>query len=194
MPEYLISLATLGVGVTFVFSGVVKLGDVRGFSLKIEEYYRLLPTSLSAYLAHLLPYTSVMAVGMAALEAALGSALLFHWQHRGVLGILLGLTLSFASLTLYTAISKRLTSCGCLGSAVVLTPWQSFIKNVILLYLIGVLLRQKEPGKSTHHEGSKYPSACAHDHDAGVGPMELFCSRGSTVDQPPGNLCNKIGK
>ena len=134
ISQHINLLANLAVGTTFLFSGIVKLNDPLGFSYKIEEYLHILVNQFTGYLRLLLPYTQVLAVCIATLEVVLGTALLVYWQYLGVLMALLSLTLFFTLLTLYTAISKRLTSCGCLGDILILTPWQSFTKNIILLF------------------------------------------------------------
>jgi hypothetical protein len=53
---------------------------------------------------------------------------------------------SLSSLLLLTFISaafKVVTSCGCFGDAIPLTPWQSFSKDLILLALIIVIFLKK---------------------------------------------------
>ena len=137
------NLASLVVGITFIFSGVVKLNDPRSFAYKIEEYLHLWASQITVHVRRLLPYTLVLAVCMATLEVVLGAALLAHWQRFWTLGALLCLTLFFTFLTLYTATSKRIASCGCFGDALALTPWQSFTKSVGLLFLIGGLCWQE---------------------------------------------------
>jgi hypothetical protein len=137
------NLASFVVGITFLFSGAVKLNDPRGFAYKIEEYLHLWASQITAYARLLLPYTLVLAVCMATLEIVLGTALLVHWQRFWALKALLMLTLFFTFLTLYTATSKRIASCGCFGDALALTPWQSFTKSAVLLLLVGGLCWQE---------------------------------------------------
>ncbi|MEM9416856.1 MAG: MauE/DoxX family redox-associated membrane protein [Bacteroidota bacterium] len=137
--EYITLLATLVVGITFCFSGAVKLNDPVGFSYKIEEYLHVFASQWSKYLGFFLPYSLALAVGIAALEVVLGTALLVHWHPYWTLRALFLLTLFFTGLTLYTATSSRIASCGCFGDAFELTPWQSFAKSVVLLLLLGVI-------------------------------------------------------
>lgn len=137
------NLASLVVSLTFLFSGIVKLNDPRSFAYKIEEYLHLLASQLTSHVRLFLPHTLVVAVCMATLEVALGTALLAHYQRFWTLWALLVLTLFFTVLTLYTATSKRVASCGCFGDALALTPWQSFTKSVVLLLLIGGLCWQE---------------------------------------------------
>ncbi|MCU0318279.1 MAG: hypothetical protein MUC61_02985 [Amoebophilaceae bacterium] len=144
ISEYIDLLASLIVGITFLFSGVVKLNDPRGFAYKIEEYLHLFASRLATHLRLLIPYTVILSVSIATLEAVLGVALLVHWQRFWTLSALLSLTFFFTCLTLYTATSKRVASCGCFGDALALTPWQSFAKSsVLLVLLIGLYWQEK---------------------------------------------------
>ncbi len=135
-------LAIAGVGTTFLLSGVAKLNDPRGFAYKIEEYLHLLVSQLTARIRLLVPYTLALAIGIATLEVVLGVAMLVRWQYFWTLWTLLLLTFFFTLLTLYTALSRRMASCGCFGDALVLTPWQSFLKSVVLLCILGGLCWQ----------------------------------------------------
>lgn len=137
--EYGSLFATLVVGITFLLSGAAKLNDPRDFSYKIEEYLYVLAGQWSKHLRFFLPYTLFLAISIATLEVVLGTALLVHWQAYWTLIALLLLTLFFTGLTLYTATSSRIASCGCFGNAFELTPWQSFTKSVVLLLLISVI-------------------------------------------------------
>lgn len=144
ISKYVDLLASLVVGITFLFSGVVKLNDPRGFAYKIEEYLHLFASQLTIRLRLLIPYTVTLSVCIATLEVVLGVALLVHWQRFWILSALLSLTFFFTCLTLYTATSKRIASCGCFGDALALTPWQSFAKSsVLLVMLMGLCWHKK---------------------------------------------------
>jgi len=144
MREDLNCLANFAVGITFILSGMAKLNDPRSFAYKIEEYLHLAASQLTRHVRYLLPYTLVLAVGIATLEVVLGVALLVHWQRFWTLRALLLLTLFFSFLTLYTATSKRMNRCGCFGDALPLTPWQSFAKSGVLLVVLGGLCWQEQ--------------------------------------------------
>jgi peroxiredoxin len=52
--------------------------------------------------------------------------------------------LFFTFLTFYSAYFDKVTDCGCFGDAIPLVPWESFIKDVILLVLILFLFWQRK--------------------------------------------------
>ena len=132
-------LASLMVAITFLVSGIVKLNDPLGFSYKMEEYLQILGSQWCSYFRFFLPYALLLAVCIATLEVVLGIALLANFHGFWTLRALLLLTLFFTALTLYTATSSRMASCGCFGDALDLTPWQSFTKSLVLLVLLGGL-------------------------------------------------------
>jgi hypothetical protein len=70
------------------------------------------------------------------LEIVLGALLLFGFWSKKVTWGLLGTIIFFTFLTFVSAYFKIVTSCGCFGDAIPLTPWQSFSKDLVLLVLI----------------------------------------------------------
>lgn len=149
ISKYISLGASLVVGLTFLFSGAIKLNDPLGFAYKIEEYLHVLANQLTGHVRLLLPYTLALALLVATLEVVLGTALLVHGQCFWTVGALLLLTLFFTGLTLYTALSKQVACCGCFGDALDLTPWQSFGKSIVLLVLLGGLWWQTDREATT---------------------------------------------
>ena len=122
---------------TFLFSGVVKLIDPRGTQYKIEDYAAafgvggLMPENLPLALACLL----------AVMEFLVGIYLLFGIRRRLAAGWAFCFLLVMTPLTLYLAIVNPVSDCGCFGDAVVLSNWQTFTKNVVLLVCAWCMLR-----------------------------------------------------
>ena len=114
-------------GVTFAFSGVVKAIDPIGGSIKIEEYLMTFGLNYFLWMDDLLSF------GQAAVEFALGICLLLAvYRKLTTIGILLFMCF-FTPLTLYLALFNPVSDCGCFGDAIILTNWETFFKNVILL-------------------------------------------------------------
>lgn len=124
------------VGITYLFSGWVKLNDPMGLAFKLEDYFA--PDVLD--IPFLIPFTQWLSMVVILSELLLGISILFRPYRRIALRALFFLTLFFTFLTFYSAYYDKVTDCGCFGDAIPLTPWQSFTKDVILLILIAVLL------------------------------------------------------
>jgi hypothetical protein len=70
---------------------------------------------------------------MIVLEIVVGVAVLLYYRMELTTKILLALMIFFTFLTFYSAYFNKVTDCGCFGDAIKLTPWQSFLKDVILM-------------------------------------------------------------
>lgn len=134
----MIWVVRLIVSLLFFFSGLIKANDPIGFSYKLVEYFGVFKLNF------LNDYSVAIAIAICSLEIILGALLLFgFWSKRTIWGLLL-LIIFFTFLTFYSAFFEVVTSCGCFGDAIPLTPWQSFAKDCVLLFLIGILFYYKE--------------------------------------------------
>lgn len=128
------------VGVLFIISGLIKLNDPVGFSFKLEEYFGANVLNLT----FLIPYALALAIIIVIFEVLLGVMLLVGFKKKFTLWSLLIMIVFFTFLTLYSAVTGKVTDCGCFGDALHLTPWESFTKDVILLVLILVIFINKK--------------------------------------------------
>lgn len=118
------------VGLLFIFSGLIKANDPLGFGYKLQEYFEVF------HISFLNDYAVLLAILLCTLEIVLGALLLLgFWSSKVAWGLLI-IIIFFTFLTFYSAFFEVVTSCGCFGDAIPLTPWQSFSKDVILLILI----------------------------------------------------------
>jgi hypothetical protein len=76
---------------------------------------------------------------MNAFEIIAGFALLLGWRIRLFSWLLFLLIIFFTFLTGYAYLSGKFRSCGCFGDCLPITPKTSFLKDVLLLVLIGFL-------------------------------------------------------
>ena len=81
-----------------------------------------------------------MSVLLAVLEFAVGMHLLLGIKRRFTTRLALLIMLVMTPLTLYLALTNPISDCGCFGDALVLTNWQTFGKNVVLLTCAIVLM------------------------------------------------------
>ena len=122
-------------GLVFVFSGVVKAIDPLGTVYKIEDYLK----AFGGFFTELLPLAEVAAWGLIILELLLGVCMFLNIRTQWTSWLALLFYLVMTPLTLYIALTNPVSDCGCFGDAIVLTNWQTFWKNVVLI-LLAILL------------------------------------------------------
>lgn len=130
-------ISRLLVGFLFIFSGLIKANDPMGFGYKLEEYFHVFSLSF------LSDYSAWIAIVICAFEIILGAMLILGLKGKSVSWGLLLLILFFTFLTFYSAFFEVVTSCGCFGDAIPLTPWQSFIKDLVLLFFILIIFLKR---------------------------------------------------
>lgn len=135
MMKIITQFSRVFVGVLFIISGLIKLNDPVGFSFKLEEYFG--ETVLN--LPFLAPYALGIALFVVIFEVVLGVALLVGSNKKLTMWSLLLMIVFFTFLTFYSAYFNKVTDCGCFGDALKLTPWESFTKDIVLLFFILIL-------------------------------------------------------
>ena len=126
-------------GTLFVFSGLIKLNDPVGTAIKLEEYFEVFAVDFGSFFLYFKSITRTLSIVLCSLEVILGVALLLRWYLRQTLWVLLVLLVFFTFLTFYSAAFNKVTDCGCFGDFIKLTPWVSFLKDLFLLVLWGIV-------------------------------------------------------
>ncbi len=126
------------VAVVFIFSGFVKCVDPTGTAIKMEEYFVVFGISF------LIPLSMTFSILMCGVELLVGLLLLFNirivWGIWGALALMV----FYTPLTLWLAITNKVTDCGCFGDAIILNNAQTFIKNVVIdLFIIVLVIERK---------------------------------------------------
>jgi triosephosphate isomerase len=129
MKKAIVNLCRLLLAVVFILSGFVKAVDPLGTLYKMQDY--LLAMNLGGWLPDLA--LLAFAVGLSALEFCLGIFLLFAIRRRLTSRAMVIVLAIMTPLTLWLALTDPISDCGCFGDALVLTNWQTFWKNIILL-------------------------------------------------------------
>lgn len=132
------------VGGLFVFSGFVKAVDPLGTAIKLDKYYIAWSENISDLFLHLTMFSLPVAYFVVSAEVLLGVFLLFNYKRDKTLKALLIVILFFTVLTCYTALTGQPTDCGCFGDFMVISPWSSFIKDLVLLGMIVFMLKHKK--------------------------------------------------
>ena len=132
-----VNICRLLLAVVFILSGFVKAVDPVGTQYKLEDYLEAL------HLGGFVPELALLAVAvvLSAVEFCLGIFLLFAMRRRSATVLTLVLMCIMTPLTLWLALADPISDCGCFGDAVVLTNWQTFAKNVVLLGAAVVVAR-----------------------------------------------------
>jgi len=147
-------------GALFIFSGSVKLIDPVGTQIKMEEYFEVFAQAFHPFFEHFVDFALPIAVFMCVAEVVMGVALLFFYKMRINMWLFLLLMLFFTFLTGYTAMAlyakenqatgfaiwfasfagvkspaeiNAVSDCGCFGDFIKLRPWESFLKDLILM-------------------------------------------------------------
>jgi uncharacterized membrane protein YphA (DoxX/SURF4 family) len=121
------------VGVLFILSGFIKANDTIGFSYKLVEYFEVFHTPV------FIDYAVGLAMVICIFEIMVGVALLLGAYSKLNAWLLLLMILFFTWLTGYSAITGKVTDCGCFGDAIKLKPVESFIKDLVLLVFILII-------------------------------------------------------
>lgn len=121
-------------GILFVFSGFVKADDPLGSKYKFIDYFEA--WGIDDIFA---PAALTLGIVLSIIELLVGLALLFKifpkWSSLGALIFMV----IFIPITLYLALQQNISGkelvhdCGCFGDALILTNWQTFVKNIIIV-------------------------------------------------------------
>ncbi|MBQ5655595.1 MAG: DoxX family protein [Bacteroidaceae bacterium] len=125
----LVNACRMILSAAMILSGAVKMIDPRGTEYKIKDY--AVAFGVDEVLGLYLPL--LFSIALALTEFCLGVNLLFGNNRRWTSRVVLALFLLFTPFTLYLAIENPVSDCGCFGDAWILTNWQTFGKNVVLL-------------------------------------------------------------
>lgn len=127
IEKIIVEIARVLLGATFIFSGFVKSIDPLGTAYKVQDY--LTSFGLSELLTLSLPIATILCAG----ELCLGIFMLFGLYRKWTSRLLFVVMLFMTPLTLYLAIANPVKDCGCFGDALIITNWQTFFKNIVLL-------------------------------------------------------------
>ena len=124
----------------FIFSGFVKAIDPLGTQYKIQDYLEAF--GWSALFPDFFPFLASVLLGM--LEFCLGVYLFFGIRRIIAPRAVFALMAVMTPLTFWLALDNPVSDCGCFGDAVVLTHWETFWKNVVLLAMSMVVLKWRK--------------------------------------------------
>ena len=129
------------VGIVFIYSGFVKGVDPLGSDYKFTDYFNAFGMSWMGFSTLFFSFLLSMA------EFLIGICLFLNIKLKtAVWGAILFMGF-FTPLTLILAIKNPVTDCGCFGDALILTNWETFWKNIILLAMTLVIFYTRDKYK-----------------------------------------------
>ena len=133
-----LTLCRILVGALFIFSSLTKGVDPLGTKYKMLDYFIAYNIEWLNSLALVLSVIMIMA------EFIVGFCLIFNLLPRlATLGASL-LMIFFTTTTFFDAMYNLVPDCGCFGTAIKMSNWQTFFKNLIILaILIPLILNNK---------------------------------------------------
>lgn len=132
------------IGLVFIYSGFVKVVDPLGSAYKFTDYF--VAMNLEFLSGAALTFSILLCVA----ELVLGIALLFNLVPKVVSWGVLAFMALFTPLTLWLAIANPVHDCGCFGDALILSNWETFFKNLIILAFVGVIFWQRKNFKPAY--------------------------------------------
>ncbi len=130
-------IARVLLGITFIFSGFVKGIDPWGSAYKFTDYFNAMGMEWLIWAAF------PLGVFLSFAEFAIGAALLFNMFIRFTSWLALLFMAFFLPLTLWIAIKNPVTDCGCFGDALVISNWETFYKNLVLMIFAIIVVKYR---------------------------------------------------
>lgn len=169
-----VTISRILVGSLFIISGLIKANDPLGFSYKLEEYFAFDVLNWTIFQGTEVWMAAFISIG----EIVLGAALIAGEKIKLSAWLLVIMMVFFTFLTGYTAIGnwffehydKDLThtfenlfgfaareihyfkDCGCFGDAIPFTPWDSFIKDLVLGVFTIIIFRGRNGVKPNNKQ------------------------------------------
>jgi uncharacterized membrane protein YphA (DoxX/SURF4 family) len=134
--KILVQIARVLIGITFIYSGYVKLVDPIGSAIKLTEYFSEDVLNIPFLEPYVLPLSILLIVS----ELLLGVMILIGYKPKWSVYAISLLMLVFLFLTWYSAYFDKVNDCGCFGDAIKISPWATFYKNVFFSALILILI------------------------------------------------------
>ena len=123
-------ISSILVGIVFTVSGILKIIDPVGTGLIFEEYFKFFNIGV------LIPISRIAGILLSYIEVSTGLAMLCGVFKRFFIWFAFVLLSFFIIITIILIVYNPVFDCGCFGEALHLSHFQSFIKNIVLMFLI----------------------------------------------------------
>jgi len=129
--------ARLFVGLVFIYSGFVKGVDPLGTVYRLEDYFYAFGTEWA------LPFSFAMSIFLCAFEFVLGFMLLLNIRIKLTAWLTLITMVVFTILTFFDALYETVPDCGCFGDALIITNWETFYKNIVIMFFVIIIMAHR---------------------------------------------------
>lgn len=132
MKERLARILQILLGLVFIVSAILKIADMDRFEIYVYSYH-----FFSLNLSFLVARAAII------VELALGLGLVFNLFHKLMWWGSVLMLLIYTGFLVYALVLGRTDNCHCFGDYLQFNPWQSILKNVVLLALFAIIYRVK---------------------------------------------------
>lgn len=139
MKERLAHILKVLLGLVFIISAILKIADMDRFEIYIYSYRFF---SLN--------FSFIVARAAIIMELVIGFGLVFNLFHKVMWWGSVLMLLGYTGFLVYALVLGRTDNCHCFGDYLQLNPWQSIIKNMVLLVLFAMIY--KTNGKPPKHQ------------------------------------------
>jgi len=143
-------IASLISGLVFIFSGLSKGVDPMGSMYKFVDYFTAF--GLEAFNGLAL----ILGIILCTAEFVIGFAILTGIRINLASWGLLIFMVIFTPLTLLLAINNPVSDCGCFGDAIHLSNWQTFFKNLVILFFVLIVFIQRKEFREVTDQRAEY--------------------------------------
>jgi uncharacterized membrane protein YphA (DoxX/SURF4 family) len=133
MKENILRLVRIGLGLVFLYAGVIKIIDPVAFAGSLAAY-KIMPYALNYLVAAVLPW----------IEAVCGLLLVIGYRVRAASFIVIAMNMVFIVALGSTIVRGLDVDCGCFRQGGEKTPaWMAILRDVLFLAAAFLLVRQR---------------------------------------------------
>ena len=137
-------------GLVFMFSGFVKAVDPMGSMYKFQDYF------IAFHIPWLTSFALFLGILLCTAEFVMGFAFVFNAKLKFFSWLMLLFMTFFLILTFVLALTNPVSDCGCFGDALILTNWQTFFKNLILIALALIIFSGRKQLKNRYPQVTQF--------------------------------------
>jgi uncharacterized membrane protein YphA (DoxX/SURF4 family) len=146
----MIRTAQIVLGLLFLFSGFSKGVDPLGTAYRIEDYFIAYQTEW------MMPAAVFLSFVLNAAELLMGALLLFNIKPKQTSWLVLLMMILFTLTTFNDALNNPVPDCGCFGDALIMTNWQTFYKNLVILIFVMIVFFNRRKIKNVYSHSAQW--------------------------------------